>query len=294
MIDLLARAGNLCALGCSSTPSQVRPNLEFLAQHGSLTLALFESGSLEEVLSQWITDASLDVVFVAGFELKIPTSELNLPRHGFLNFHPGLLPRYRGPQPVFWQIRNGEPMGGISVIRMDAGWDTGDIVAMERIPIGPNETSGLHSYKLGLVAQACCQQILARLQSGEDLKGTPQDEAEAAYKKRPTPEELQIHWAKDSAETIRALVNAANPVMKGATFLCRGYQMRLLEASVVSVSGNAKVAPGTIVAASRGQGLVVQCAGPKQLRLDIVSSDMGVFSGTRMMEWFRLAMGQIL
>src|SRR5688572_11570141 len=83
---------------------------------------------LSEKLKDWLESKEPDIVFVFTFSYKIPEPLFDIPRFGFYNFHFGLLPRYRGADPVFWQIRNGESNGGITVHRMDKNFDTGPIL----------------------------------------------------------------------------------------------------------------------------------------------------------------------
>lgn len=86
-------------------------------------------------LAQWLRDQAPDVACVACFNRIIPLSLLSIPHHGFLNLHPSHLPHYRGPEPLFWQLRNGVNPVGITVHWMDAGVDTGDIAAQTDVPL---------------------------------------------------------------------------------------------------------------------------------------------------------------
>lgn len=91
-------------------------------------IPVFECGEIGRPdVTDWLTAMSLDVVCVACWNRLVPASVLDIPRHGFLNVHPSLLPAYRGPFPLFWQYRAGETAMGVTVHWMDAGLDTGDI-----------------------------------------------------------------------------------------------------------------------------------------------------------------------
>ena len=97
-------------------------------------IPVFECGDIGRPdVRDWLAAKSLDVVCVACWNRLVPDSVLAIPRHGFLNVHPSLLPAYRGPFPLFWQYRAGETAMGVTVHWMDAGLDTGDIAGQRRI-----------------------------------------------------------------------------------------------------------------------------------------------------------------
>lgn len=93
------------------------------------------------VVAQWLIDAALDVICVACFPWRIPAALLRLPTYGFLNVHPSLLPAYRGPAPLFWQLRDGLSSGGVTVHWMNATFDTGPIAAQTSLPWPDGATS---------------------------------------------------------------------------------------------------------------------------------------------------------
>ena len=97
-------------------------------------LPVYECGNIgQSGVSEWLVELSFDVVCVACWNRLIPVTILDIPRHGFLNVHPSLLPSYRGPHPLFWQYRAGEKATGVTVHWMDAGLDTGDIAGQREI-----------------------------------------------------------------------------------------------------------------------------------------------------------------
>ena len=97
-------------------------------------IEVFECGDIvhQEVV-EFMVDLAFDIACVACWHRAIPSRVLEIPRHGFLNVHPSLLPAYRGPQPLFWQFRAGETCTGVTVHWMDSGLDTGDIAAQELV-----------------------------------------------------------------------------------------------------------------------------------------------------------------
>lgn len=164
----------------------------------SIPALAFQSGipSYEcgEIGHQEVTDRlaemSLDVACVACWNRAIPVSVLDIPRHGFLNVHPSLLPAYRGPYPLFWQYRAGETATGVSVHWMDAGLDTGDIVGQRELQF----EDGIR----GAEAEALCAfsggellaEVLVKLKNGELLR-TPQP-ARGSYFPVPSKEDFAL------------------------------------------------------------------------------------------------------
>ena len=114
--------------------SFVQPNALHLAWQKEIPV--YESGPLKaRGLAELIGGLSPEVAGVACFDRIIPTRLLELPRHGFLNVHPSLLPHFRGPEPLFWQLRQGVNPVGVTVHWMDAGLDTGDIAGQRAVTL---------------------------------------------------------------------------------------------------------------------------------------------------------------
>ena len=105
-------------------------------------------------------------VFVITFPWRIPEAALAAPINGFVNFHPGLLPAYKGADPIFWQLKNREQFGGITAHRMTAVLDGGPVLNMQKMPVITLETYGMHHVRLGMLAaatdSAACLRIIIR------------------------------------------------------------------------------------------------------------------------------------
>jgi methionyl-tRNA formyltransferase len=141
-----------------------------------------------------------DVALCAGFPWKIPAEALAAPRLGIVNFHPSLLPRYRGPIPVGWAIRNGETEIGITIHRMDAELDTGAILGQARVTLADEHSfPELEPKLLGAVAELL-PVALERLERGE---GDPQTLDGASYFSFFEPEYAWIDWGRPAGEIHR-------------------------------------------------------------------------------------------
>jgi len=148
-----------------------------------------------------------DLLLVYGFNWRLPREALELPRLGVLNIHPSALPKYRGPSPVLWTIRNGDPFMGVTVHRMEERIDTGAIFAQaDDLPV-PDEVTSEDVWDLirtalpGLLAEA-----IDAVVRGDP--GTPQDEREMTYAGFPPPEWYDVSWLdgrRDLHNQIRVL-----------------------------------------------------------------------------------------
>lgn len=231
--------------------------------------------------SRLIQQYNADVVFVITFPWQIPSDVLNLPKYGFINFHPGLMPEYKGADPIFWQIRNREQYGGFTIHRMTEIVDAGPVIMEHKIPVIPGETYGIHHVRLGValaeIMLPVVEKILAGNTTPQTAPGSPQ------YFKRPTKDQITIQWESQTAEEIEALVNAGNPKYNGAFSSIRNMELTILEVSFADFSNPPPgIAPGTIVYADALYGLVVACTGGGFLRLHTFGMPEGYLSGSKL------------
>jgi methionyl-tRNA formyltransferase len=142
-----------------------------------------------------------DLALCLGFPWKIPRDALAVPRHGIVNGHPSLLPRYRGPSPIAWAIRNGETEVGFTFHYMDAELDTGNIVAQERIALDDEHGWDEMTPKLASAVGRLLPRVLERIAAGE--VGEPQDESAASYFGPFEADYARIEWAQTVDEIER-------------------------------------------------------------------------------------------
>jgi methionyl-tRNA formyltransferase len=183
-----------------------------------------------------------EAIVVAAFGQILPPAVLSLPRYGCLNLHPSLLPRYRGASPVQAAILAGEKFAGISVMLLDAGWDTGPLYCRAQVPILPWDTTVSLSPRLFQIGSALLLDVLAALPAGK-RQAAPQNEAEASYFPEITREEGKIDW-RLSAEEIWRRVRAFQPWPEAYT----SWQEKQLKISeVVPLSELESPGPGYVV-----------------------------------------------
>ncbi len=292
-LEFLIRSERLAGLATGNAAPPILSYLGTAARRARVELAVLQE-DFPACLERWLRAGRFDVVFVVTFGKKIPASLLDLPPHGFFNFHTGLLPDQRGPDPVFWAIRNGESEGGLTVHRMDAGFDTGPVALTKVLPLNPHETYGEHTARIAAATGPVAEELILALERGE-LEMCPQPEGAGAYRSRPTPSDLVVRWGRMRAEEIKALTQATNPDFGGALTFLKQREIRLFQVSL-AIAGAAVPGPppsGTIVAADPAGELIVFCEENHLLRIDVAAMNFGLFSGNRLISALGLRPGDI-
>jgi methionyl-tRNA formyltransferase len=212
-----------------------------------------------------IKAARADVMVVAAYGLLLPQWVLELPKSGCLNIHASLLPRWRGAAPIHRAIEAGDSETGVTIMQMDAGLDTGDMLLLESVPIAPAEsTASLHD-KLAALGGRLIVKALKQVSSG-GLSSRPQPAAGVTYASKIRKHEADIDWAQNAA-AIERRIRAFNPFPVAFSSL-GNESVRLHHALVL-----AGVAPGS---AAPGEVLAATAAG-----VDIATAD-GVLRATRL------------
>ncbi len=205
-----------------------------------------------------------DVIVVMAFGQILPQSVLDLPKHGAVNIHASILPRHRGAAPIQWAILEGDHETGVTLMKMDAGLDTGDIIAISRTPIHTTDNSqNLHDRLADLGASLLTATLRDYLAGSISPK--PQDNDLSTYARKITRNDGQIDWSLPAIK-IHRQIRALTPWPGAFTFL-PVKQRRLLKISEAKISepeGNA----GEILSVS-GNSLVVAC-GDNSLELTIL------------------------
>lgn len=207
---------------------------------------------------QALLDARPDVMVVAAYGLILPQWVLDLPRLGCLNIHASLLPRWRGAAPIHRAIEAGDAETGITIMQMDAGLDTGDMLLIEREPIRAEDTTASLHDRLAALGGRLIVEALELAACG-GLQATPQPEAGVNYAHKIEKAESAIDWQQDAAQIARRL-RAFDPFPGGQAQL-EGETLKIWRAEPAEGAG----APGEVLEAEAG-GLLVAC-GQGALRL---------------------------
>ena len=201
---------------------------------------------------QMLKEVEADVMVVAAYGLILPQDVLDTPKHGCLNIHASLLPRWRGAAPIQRAIEAGDAETGVCIMQMDIGLDTGSVVSEHRYAIQPTDTANeVHDALMNLGAAAIVAD-LQQLKTEGRLKSVKQPEEGVTYAQKLSKEEARIDW-NESAAVIERKIRAFNPV-PAAWVEYQGKPMKIWRAEVVAQQGRA----GEVLSCS-ADGLVVAC-----------------------------------
>lgn len=236
--------------------------------------------SWEDVKSSLNDDelANSDLGISFGFSSKIPKEIYAKISKGVLNVHFGKLPKYAGPAPLFWTIKNMEKSLSISFHIINEDWDAGELLLEEELPIFPGEPFGLLGSRASLLSSQKLDNLL------RTFEGNVPEILEVNFTplKKPSDIDLTIDWKKQSADEIEALINASNPAYGGAISSFRGSPIRILEVSPAEANINGIFAPGSVVYSDPQYGIFVICGDNKHLRINILQLEGTVLSGQKL------------
>ena len=252
----LAQNNMVAGLCTSDSSSEETQRIQWIARQVNVPLLSVSKSDIEQKLEKWLRSLRPDVVLVLTFSFKIPSSILNIPPLGVYNFHFARLPEYRGPQPIFWELVKREADGAITGHKMDVQMDHGPIAIVDKIPILPTDTHGMHMVKLSFQTLGVVQKLLVQLQNNPSaMILIDQDHTKAKYYHRPELEDVTINWEKQESHQIYALVKACNPWNNGAYTSVRGIMLRLVEVTLPDEGIEEGKTPGTIIKADQMEGI---------------------------------------
>ncbi|MDW2745248.1 methionyl-tRNA formyltransferase [Atlantibacter subterraneus] len=221
-------------------------------EHG---LPVFQPASLRPAENQQlIADLNADIMVVVAYGLILPKAVLEMPRLGCINVHGSLLPRWRGAAPIQRSLWAGDDETGVTIMQMDVGLDTGDMLYKLACPITPDDTSASLYDKLAELGPQGLIETLQLLASGK-ARPEVQDESQVTYAEKLSKEEALLDWSLSAAELERC-IRAFNP-WPMSYFMMDGQPVKVWKASVLEAATNA--APGTILEADK-QGIQVATA----------------------------------
>ena len=233
----------------------------------------------------WIKAQGADVAAVVAYGKILPANLLAIPRHGYVNLHFSLLPRYRGAAPVQRAIMNGERESGVSLMVLTEGMDEGPVLTFRTVEIGAAETAGELGWRLATLGAGLWADALDAYVRG-DLRPVDQDRSRATYAPKVTPEEARLDWTRPS-RSLHDLVRAMNPA-PGAWTELRGLRIKVWATEPVDLPGDLEPGapqsgPGLVVATGDGGLLLreVQVAGKKRMPGDAAARGLRVASDDR-------------
>lgn len=233
---------------------ETAPPVKQMAQKFGLTV--LQPASVKDPSFLEALDAARpDLVVVAAFGQILPKAVLDFPPLGCLNIHPSLLPAYRGAAPINWSIIRGEKQTGVTIMLMDEGMDSGDILTQEQTPIGKTETYGELHDRLALQGAALLVKTIDRVVSGA-ARRQKQDSSRATFAPRLNRETGRIHWRHPAGDIVN-LIRGLNPSPAAYTLLER-QDLKIFTAA--ALPGLPQEPPGCVAAATP-EGLSVAASG---------------------------------
>ena len=210
-----------------------------------LGLPVYQPESFKsEEAKQTLRDAHPDVMVVVAYGLILPKSALAIPRHGCLNIHASLLPRWRGAAPIQRALLAGDAETGVCIMQMDKGLDTGAVLQEARTPVAMDDTAQTLHDRLAPLGAKALLEVLAEL---PDICARPQADEGVTYAEKLSKEEARLDWSKPAEELARA-VRAYNPWPVAFT-VQQGEPLRIWRA--IPLAGQVSAAPGTVLAAGK-------------------------------------------
>jgi methionyl-tRNA formyltransferase len=224
----------------------------------------------DEAFAGALRDLRPDLIAVAAYGQILPQSILDLPRYGCLNVHTSLLPRYRGAAPIQWAILNGDTETGVTIMKMDAGLDTGGILTQAQTPICPEDNAGTLHDRLARMGAELLVRTIPDYTTGK-LSPRPQPTEGAVYAPKIKKQDGLIDWTQP-ARAIWNRVRGLVPWPGAFSFLPgppRPHVLKFWQAEIVDRSG----APGEVLQADKA-GIVVGC-GSGALRILVLQREGG-------------------
>jgi methionyl-tRNA formyltransferase len=158
---------------------------------------------------EWLKRRQPDVCALVAYGRILKQPILDVPTHGFLNMHPSLLPKYRGPSPIQSAVLAGDEKTGVTIMRLDAGTDTGDMILQKTVPIEPSDTGGTMTDKLAEIGAHLLEKALILVETGE-AQFAPQDSDAATHTNMFSKKDGAIDWSRSATE-IHHQIRACNP-----------------------------------------------------------------------------------
>lgn len=271
--------------GYELTPPPVKV---FAAEHD---IPVFQPETLKnEAFLDELKNLDPEVIVVAAYGKILPEYIINYPKYGCINAHGSLLPRHRGAAPIQRAIFEGDSETGITVMYMDVGLDTGDMIYKVATPITDEDNfETLHDRLANIGGEAVCE-VLSQFENGTAVR-EKQDDRSSTYAAKITKEDCNIDFSK-SAREVFCQIRALSPFPLSFTKLPDGRLLKVISAEIAEGASGAK--PGTVAAANE-KGFEVACGDGRKIRiLRVIPEGKGRMSAADFVRGRRLEAGEML
>lgn len=247
IVGVLSQPDKPKGRGHKLVPTDVKVTAE------ELGLTVYQPDTLKnESFLPILCELAPDMIVVAAYGKILPEYVLNYPKYGCINVHASLLPKYRGAAPIQQSIINGDDETGVSIMKMEKGLDTGDVIAVSKTPIGEYETAGELFDRLAKLGGELLVKTIPSIEKGTAVY-TKQDDEKSTYADKITKETAKINWDTDSS-VVSKLICAMSP-FPGAYTTYNGEMFKIYDAEKTNGNG----ASGEILGMEKNKGLKVAC-----------------------------------
>lgn len=246
------------------------PQIQAIAEAFKIP-CIYPADAADPTLPGRLHQLEIDLLVSINFTKRLPKAILDAPRRAAINFHPSLLPKYRGPNPYFWVLRNGEPRTGVTAHFMEETLDTGPIILQKAMDIEAHETLGGLLGKLEALSEQVLLDTLRLFRSRDEVPAVPQDPAEATLAPQIKEDDLIVDFAKPTVEILRQ-IRACNPAY-GAWSSLDGRAVKFFSAS--PVPGAVSLAPSGTCFLYEGHFLIA--TGDGAIRPEVILLEDGGF-----------------
>ena len=285
----------LCAITQPDRPSgrklkTIPSPVKEVALESNVPLHQPERVRKREFIEEVLKPLSPDLIVVVAFGQILPEAILSLPPLGCVNVHPSLLPRYRGAAPIQRAIMNGEKETGVTVMFMDEGEDTGDVILQEKMEIDISDTAERLSQRL---AELGAQLVRKALKIAEDgpLPRQVQDHSKVSYAPRLSREDGLIDWKKSAFE-IHNLIRGTIPWPGAYTTFGEAVRLKIWESRLLE-SPQPSAPPGTIIDVLSDEGVVVSTGDAGLLITTVQPANKSKMAASAFVNGYRLKTGDI-
>lgn len=217
-------------------------------------IEVYQPSKLDDDFFELFKDFDIDIAIVVAYGRIIPEKFLNLPKYGFVNIHASILPKWRGAAPIHRAILEGDKKSGISIMQMDKGLDTGDVLKVLEYEIKDDDTTGiLHDKLLDLGIKGILEYI-DELESGNEIFPIKQDDSLATYAHKIKKEMAIIDW-DDEGKKIERLIKGLNPYPVAKTNY-NGELLKIYKANFIPENHNLKAGE---ISQANDEGIKVAC-----------------------------------
>ena len=276
-LQLLAFENYLCGIGIGKSSSLVIEALETESENNNLDFKYFPDKNSVSKMKSWIEKLKPDFIFSISFPFLIPEEVLLCGKEKFINFHPGPLPEYRGPMPIFEVLKNQEKSTAVSVHFMDSKYDEGPLIFKDTLKIEKDDTYGKLDVKLSNHTAQVALNMANMVQYAEKIPSSIQETKDAYYYEKPSFSDTSIKWKSMSSEEIITLINSCNPWNTGADTSLEGEKVKIIVASLYNQS-HQNSNPGTILGITEDGHIAVACSDDRQVAVEVLKTDFGIIT----------------